>query len=49
MLMDGNWASGNDSDKQDTSVCWRKFIRYGRDGHEVLVKQYAEVNCSDII
>jgi hypothetical protein len=32
MLKDGNWASGNDSDKQDVRVCWRKLIRYGRDG-----------------
>jgi hypothetical protein len=49
MLKDGNWASGNDSDKQDIRVCWRKLIRYGRDVQEVLVEQYAKVNCTDII
>jgi hypothetical protein len=49
MLKDGNWASGNDSDKQDISVCWRKFIQYGRDGHEVLVEQFAKANCTDIM
>jgi hypothetical protein len=49
MLKDGNWACGNVSDKQDISVCWRKLIRYGRDGPKVLVEQYAKVNCIDVI
>lgn len=37
------------SDKQDIRVCWRKLIRYGRDGPKVRVEQYEKVNCTDVI